>query len=301
MRIRKVGGLVFFILLFFISFIVSAGDYQKIFSIEDPVGDDYGPGTYLYPTDDIFKAEEGLFDITSFSISEKEDTYLLAFEFAKIIDPWQSKFGFSLPFIELYIDNQKGGSSELFRNGSNIRLNPRNPWDILITFNGWWVRAYNPDDREKKADFWNTDENPWDVKQSHVEVKENTIFLELGKEVTGELEGAYLYLLVGSFDPFGPGYYRNVGNNYSKWEFAELDTSDLQYAPRVIDLILPNGRIQSTVLSNFSEDYPLIYPLKITMNDRFIPYIKVIIPLMFLLILLIIMVYKKPWISHNNK
>jgi carbohydrate-binding DOMON domain-containing protein len=300
MRIRTVG-LLLFSLLFFLSSMILAGDYQKIFSIEDPVGDDYGPGTYYYPTDDVFKTAKGLFDITSFSISESEEDYLLVFEFSKLTDSWQSKFGFSLPFIEIYIDNQKGGSTGLFRSGSNVRLDSRHPWDLLITLSGWWVRAYKPDAREKEADFWNTDENPWDVKNATVEVEDNRILLYLNKEVTGQLKGSYLYLLVGGFDPFGPGYYRNISNQYSRWSFADPEHEDLGYAPRVIDIILPEGKEQKSVLADFGEDYPLVYPVRITCTKGLFPYLKLLIPIIFLLILLVFIMYKKPLVSHNNK
>ncbi|HLV09710.1 MAG TPA: glucodextranase DOMON-like domain-containing protein [Halanaerobiales bacterium] len=299
-----------FLLLFFLFFLgmnISAEDYQNIISINDPEGDDYGPGTYLYPADDIFKVSEGLFDIVSFSVKESEELYLFEFEFGTLTDPWAGKYGFSLPFIELYIDNQKGGSTSLYREGAGVRLDQKHPWNVLIVLCGWWVRAYTPDDRGVELDFWETDENPWDIESAEVVVDDKVISLSFDKEVTGDLNGAYLYLLVGGYDPFGPGYYRGVGSEISRWNFADLSNRDLRYAPRVIDLILPSNRKQEDVLSDFSDDYPIIYPVRLgtggflqIIRDYSI-YILISLFIIFLLILLVYIMHKRPLISHNNR
>ncbi|HAH97520.1 MAG TPA: hypothetical protein DCL69_11575, partial [Firmicutes bacterium] len=47
---------------------VSAADGQArvYFEMEDPSGDDYGPGTYLYPQNESFSPYSGLFDLIRF-------------------------------------------------------------------------------------------------------------------------------------------------------------------------------------------------------------------------------------------
>ncbi len=270
MKIIFLGCLIIIINLF--SSLVAAGDDGGLFfSIDDPSGDDFGPGTYRYPTNKAFQGE-GLFDINRFSIKEEGDLYIFRFSFQNLTDPWKSKYGFSLPLIQLYIDNTEGGSVELFREGANVRLDAKAPWDRLLTISGWWVRLYHPEDRNKDDDFWTAQQNPWDVEEASVQVEANTIRLALKKDLIGPLKGASLFLLVGGFDPFGPDYYRNISQEAPYWNFQDQSNNDLKYAPRVIDLILPGPRKQQTVLARYSEDYPLVYPFTIKASPLLVAF-----------------------------
>ena len=42
------------------------------FEATDPEGDDYGPGSYLYPQNLAFKPYEGLYDLLKFRVSGDE-------------------------------------------------------------------------------------------------------------------------------------------------------------------------------------------------------------------------------------
>ena len=44
----------------------------QVFEMTDPTGDDNGPGTYVYPTNDVFKP--GVFDLTKFRVIDMERT-----------------------------------------------------------------------------------------------------------------------------------------------------------------------------------------------------------------------------------
>ncbi len=289
--------LILMLLPFFIQ-VTAAAEGNMIFTIEDPVNDDYGPGTYSYPTHEIFQGD-GLFDITNFSIYDEDSDYLLSFEFSRLTDPWQSKFNFSLPLIQLYIDNQKGGSTQLFKEGANVKLDPGHPWNVLLKISGWWVRVFSPDDRNQEIDFWDVEENPWDVNEARLEVKNNNILLWIDKELIGPLENSYIYLLVGSFDPFGPDYFRTIDREESSWTFTDSGHENLGKAPRVLDILLPPGLDQTRVLSSFDDDYPLIYPLKIkdsgAINYFYTPYLSLI------MVIIIFLVMNKKKFFRDNK
>jgi carbohydrate-binding DOMON domain-containing protein len=87
-------------------------------SFSDPKGDDNGPGTYVYPTDPVYK--KGSFDLTDVSIKDKGDTLEIVLGVAASIeDPWNSTTwpspgnGFSLQMFQLYVDTDgKAGSGE---------------------------------------------------------------------------------------------------------------------------------------------------------------------------------------------
>ena len=58
--------------------------------IEDPKGDDDGPGTYVYPTDPVYK--KGSFDLTKVEIKDKGDKVQIKVHLkVKVEDPWKSR------------------------------------------------------------------------------------------------------------------------------------------------------------------------------------------------------------------
>ena len=102
------------------------------------------------------------------------------------------------------------------------------------------------------------------IKNCKVEVDNNVIDVELKKDLIGDLANAHMYVLVGSFDPFGYDHFRSIKKSKSSWNFYSQQDIDLNYAPRVIDIILPSGREQREVLGSFENDFCQIYPVKIS-------------------------------------
>jgi carbohydrate-binding DOMON domain-containing protein len=284
--------------------IKSYANTNIILSVDDPAGDDFGPGTYKYPTDKTFYPYKGLFDIIKFKIIRDMDEYVLFFTFKNITDPWEGKFNFSLPLLELYIDNIKGGSVDLFKDGANVRLDPKYPWDKLIKISGWWVRSFVPEDRERNEDdIFNFENNPWDVKDFQLKRRDNTIILTIKKELTGSLENANIYLLVGSFDPFGFDHFRGVENESSSWKFFDSANNNVDYSTRVIDIILPAGKKQEKILRNNKDDYPMIYPLKVEKPNLFNSYVNphIFIFIIISIVSILLMLNNKHKNRHNNK
>jgi len=54
--------------------------------IEDPEGDDYGPGYYTYPTDPVFK--DGDFDLLKFELGLYEGSYTATYTVGNLDDAW---------------------------------------------------------------------------------------------------------------------------------------------------------------------------------------------------------------------
>lgn len=300
MKLSSKVVLCFFVLtIFFFINNLALAEENYILEIDDPLSDDFGPGNYEYPTDDAFN-EEGLFDIKSFSIKTVGEKYRLSFAFSKLNDPWGSKFGFSLPLIELYIGKKEEGITDLYREGANVRLDPDYPWNIMLKISGWWVRAYRPEDINQKEDAWDTENNPADLEDVEVDVKNNRINVFVNQEVIGDLKDAHIYLLVGSYDPFGPDNYRTIKNKYSSWYFTDINNKNLEYAPRVIDIILPEGLDQAEVLADYTDDYPIIEPIKIESKSDKVLYLPYAFFLVFLLALGLFVMNKKSPVSNNN-
>ncbi|MEY3011973.1 MAG: hypothetical protein RIT45_708 [Pseudomonadota bacterium] len=105
---------------------------------KDPKGDDFGPGTYKYPTDPVYA--RGSFDLRSVEIRENDDTVEFRVTVgAQIADPWNSKDwdgnGFSLQFAQIYIDtdHQKGsGFTEPLPGLGGAAFKAEEAWDKVV-------------------------------------------------------------------------------------------------------------------------------------------------------------------------
>jgi len=73
--------------------------------IEDPEGDDYGPGYYTYPTDPVFK--DGDFDLLKFELGLYEGSYTATYTVGNLDNAWGSDNGLSKATYFLFIDNKQ--------------------------------------------------------------------------------------------------------------------------------------------------------------------------------------------------
>ena len=276
--------------LLLFSLVVEAEENSWSYTIRDAVGDDYGPGNYQYPENKIFAPYEGLFDIKKFSIKESGENYILEFEFVKITDPWQSNFGFSLPLIEIYIDNGEGGSTELIEKGANVKLDPDYPWNKMLKLSGWWLLLYdnNIDTDEIVSIDGDVMQSKWQVEDSEVKRKDNLIRVKLPREEIGEMSNSHIQLLVGSFDPFGPGHFRESSDEPSNWKFYTPTLENPTKATRVIDTILPNNLNQEQILATDNDKLPQMAAIKLKKADPKIKYNIVQSPFFYLVLIVFI-------------
>jgi len=281
-------------------------DGNLIFFVVDPAGDDHGPGYYLYPEHAVFQQGKGLFDVVEFKIYEESTYYEFQFEFINLVDVWNSRFGFSLPMIQIYIDNKKGGSIALFEKGAKVTLNPKYPWEKLLKINGWGVSLYVPQDRNKQVvDFTVSGEDvPWVIKDPQIKVEKNWIKLKLKKAKIGPLKGANLFILIGGFDPFGYDYFRGIRAELNSWFFAAEGDHDINYAPRVIDLIVPPKYSQEEMLADYNTGYAQIEPVHIGLDQgveqkAFYIYIVIFLILAILIYFSIKIIEKRLGVSKD--
>jgi alpha-amylase/alpha-mannosidase (GH57 family) len=111
---------------------------EVFLTVDDPTGDDHGPGTYTYPTDPAFLG--GSYDLTRFEAGTEGDDLVLSFEIAGTIqNPWGSPRGLSVQTFDVYIDTDAGagtGARQLIA-GRNAALGPDDGWEYAITVEGW--------------------------------------------------------------------------------------------------------------------------------------------------------------------
>jgi hypothetical protein len=116
---------------------------EVVLEVEDPIGDDHGPGTYSYPTDGVFTA--GSYDISRFQLGTEGEDYVFNFEVvAPIQNPWGSPRGLSIQTFDVYIDTDpgEGTGSRLLIPGRNAALPEGNGWEYAVTIEGWDPAIY---------------------------------------------------------------------------------------------------------------------------------------------------------------
>lgn len=244
--------------LIFIGTAAAETDYDVIFNHRDAEKDDFGPGTYEYPQNEIFQNKGNLFDIRVFTILESDRYYLFRFNFSNLTDPWNAEHEFSLPLIELYIDNDQGGKSSPFYQGANVTFEEDFKWNKFIKLSGWWVRLFTPNSKEK--DVFNLNEisaeDPYQAETAEVTAENNTIDLKIAKSELGLLDNSKLVLLIGSFDPFGYDHFRSFTDEKSSWQIYAETELDINKIPRVMDILVPEGRSQREILTEEFAEIP---------------------------------------------
>ena len=246
-------------LLFFTS-AVNAESSKVIFNHLDGIGDDYGPGGYSYPQNKIFQDKGHLFDIKSLTIFENKSEFIFRFSFSHLTDPWGAEFSFSLPLIELYIDNDLGGSNQLFQKGANVRFQSDFYWNKFLKISGWWVRVFNPD--SQKENLLNINEltlaEPYSVENLNLSKENNTLYLRVPKTEIVSLENSKILLMIGSFDPFGYDYFRSLSKDKASWQILSTNEVEIKKAPRVLDILVPGGESQKEILSGAIPEVPYL-------------------------------------------
>lgn len=238
-----------------------ANGNRMLFSMDDPLGDDFGPGTYTYPTHHAFSPHEGILDLTCFEVFETSETVDFYFSFALITNPWHAPEGYSHQLIDLYIDCiDRAGRDRPFRDGPRVQFPAESGWDYLIRVVAWdgcrLIRADDPASakgtKQGVSAILLQDGNTIkvSVKRDHFEVEPSPKW--------------QYYCLVGSQDVFGEDEYRPVMREAGPWHFGGAE--DERLAPYVIDLLAPakGHKSQQAQLLSYGDGrntYALLYPV----------------------------------------
>ncbi|MDA8226988.1 MAG: hypothetical protein M0T74_04675 [Desulfitobacterium hafniense] len=218
-----------------------------LFEMEDPSGDDFGPGTYRYPTGAIFAPQKGLLDLIKFKVTADNKFYYFDTTMARISNPWGAPEGFSHPIINIYIDAYPNeGKTETFREGAYVDFDLDHGWEYFIKVTGW----------KKTALYGYKDLTGAPGLKKDIETR----LLEDGKTIRVKVPQAYLanpenwyyYVLVGSLDGAGPDNFRPVMAQTSLWQLG--GGTNTNYDPNVIDLLAPEkgAKTQQAQLGSYS-------------------------------------------------
>ncbi|MEN2999700.1 MAG: glucodextranase DOMON-like domain-containing protein [Acidilobaceae archaeon] len=235
---------------------VARGEERVIFEMQDPEGDDKGPGEYSYPLNAVFK--QGVFDLLSFKVSEAGQIVRFEVTFRSLGgNPWGGPNGFCLQYVHIYLKVREDGRNDTF--GLNVTLAQDSRWNIaLLLAPGWETEAVPKGQRA--AIYY---ENGTSVVQGELfklfaDPARNAIVAEVDKGLLLGLNdtGRWRYVVaVASYDGYGPDRIRPVGVDAQEWVVGggakHAPAVLFNVAPRVMDLLAENAEAQYKMLSSY--------------------------------------------------
>jgi len=230
------------------------GEGVSVLVVKDPESDDFGPGTYTYPTDGVFK--ESVYDVNLFTVRYDTQDLILTFSFvAPIENPWGSPIDFSLQSMDVYIDMDPGagtGARKLLP-GRNAALVEGSGWEFAVWAEGWTSQVVQVDPETLAPKNYTEASSALNI---IVDPAQNAVIIRVPLEFLGEgdpADWAYAAVVLGQegYPAEGVWRVRDIANTSSQWLFGggPLDANHT----RIIELILPvESEIdQAAVLSNY--------------------------------------------------
>jgi len=269
-EMRKIVSILVFIVIFAG---YSLAD-DLIFRLDDPRGDDYGPGDYVYPTNPVFTA--GSFDVTRFEVYENEQDVIFKVYFKnwfstppelQISNTKNLKDMFRTTFflqnIDIYIDKDhkyNSGTTDLIP-GRNAKASSASAWEqaVFVSPQPFLARSEMKRLAKKMADKV--------VIPSYYEVQDNSVEFKIPKKILGQPDGRWGYLIVvtgaewetslfslSNWMRYGSSYVepvltRIVAEDASEWEFGGGDKSGA--ASNIIDMFVGTQESQEEMLGSY--------------------------------------------------
>jgi len=220
--------------------VIQALILASLLTLHDPVGDAFGNGSLLPPTDVVFRTP-GVFDAQLLEVLEATN-FSLRLTMGRLNNPWNLPHGFSLPIIEFYLDTDAEGEHELLP-GSGMSLPPGVTWNYALRLTGESFTVLAPGTEAGQ---------PIDITDSagaRLAVEGDTIIVTTLLPRPARIS---LYGMVGSYDFFDPTGWRPVALEPSAGAFGsptqqvraiDILAEDLESQVRAIETgILPEIR-----------------------------------------------------------
>ncbi|MGD8489409.1 MAG: glucodextranase DOMON-like domain-containing protein [Anaerolineae bacterium] len=216
-----------------------------VLTVQDPEGDDHGPGTYAYPLDPVFGA--GAYDILEFAVAEDDNNLIFRMTFAgPLNNDWGAPNGLGIHTVDVYIDAAEGGERKLLP-GRNAALPEGSGWEFAIWAEGWTPGLYGPPAGESPSPVQLGDSGTLNIAsdpgQSKITIRmsKDVLAQSLGVEASDLDPASWGYLGVvmsqEGYPASGVWRVRDVGPSPEQWRLggAPADTNHT----RIIDVAYP--------------------------------------------------------------
>jgi carbohydrate-binding DOMON domain-containing protein len=110
--------------------LVASAAFAGELVFKDPTGDDNGPGTYTYPTDQVYIP--GSFDLTELKVTwdAKNITFAVSVR-AALHDPWRMGTGFAVQMPFVFVKTGPGGFTDGLP-GMNLKFAEDDAWNYCV-------------------------------------------------------------------------------------------------------------------------------------------------------------------------
>jgi len=220
---------------------------QIIFNWPDSAGDDYGPGTYVYPSS--YEFISGVFDMLNFTASKLDDADMFKIRFAAIGDnPWNGPYGFCIQFVHIYIDKDRvDGSGRTDTLGARLNVSSSDGWEVALSIGGGFTGG-------NLITFANGTTVSGDMT---IELEgDDTVVARVPISRIGEINETWRYVVLSlSWDGYSPNNIRGVGAGNPQAYLGGGADSDAVIAgvqPYTYDILVPEGKNQTDVLKSYS-------------------------------------------------
>lgn len=230
--------------------------------LDDPEGDDKGPGTYLYPTAGDFAPHKGLFDLKRFEVEVNETNVLFRIYLANLGgNRWNGVSGFSFQYIQIYVKTTLDlGELRKDTFGLNVELNPG--WHFAILAIGGWAQSPFPVPQGEYPALWRIDkaaETLTPGKDIYADLRENVIVINVSKNKLLDVENYDKWLFavfVTSYDGYNTAglRVRAVNDTQGPWVIGGGDPDAIKAGvePRVMDLLARTEEDQYNILKGYN-------------------------------------------------
>ena len=180
-----------------------------LLSFSDPPNDATGDGSLRLPTAPVYRSA-GALDLTEFDLLEGEDLGFVL-TFSSLGNPHNLPEGFSLPIVELYIEDKDGGAgvADLLP-GGGMSLPEGETWHYAFQLSGDAVRVYGADASGGYEEISNS-ANP------ELNVEGSALRLETS---LGLPENLNVYGMVGNYSAFSPTGWQALSQQTSPWAYS---------------------------------------------------------------------------------
>ncbi|MCX6031470.1 MAG: glycoside hydrolase [Chloroflexi bacterium] len=224
-----------------------------VLTVEDPEGDDKGPGSYTYPLDPVFPGHA--YDIKTFEVAYDEKNVLFKLTFyGALNNAWGAPNGMGVHTVDIYIDQdgKEGSGQRKLLPGRNAAVSAADAWDLAIWAEGWTPELHKAGSQEpeKVEATWSIAADPG---QRKIIIKVPKKVLAQSRDSGSDKPETWKYLAVvlsqEGYPASGVWRVRDVMPASEQWRLggAPADTNHT----RIVDVALPQGADQFKALSTY--------------------------------------------------
>jgi len=226
---------------------------KPLVDVIDATGDDYGPGTYVYPSNAVFVP--GSFDIQRFSVYSTKENVIFQVRLGSITNPWNSPVGLSLQILDVYIDSDPGKGRKALLPGRGAYVEEGSRWDYAVTVDGWEQSVYAGSSSGEPVKIG--------APQVKVNEVERTVNIYIPKQLVSfdASKAGYLCVVMGQDGYAPPSMWkvRSVQSQATEWQFGGAKPG--YSAPNIIDIALPQQYDQRKILGTYQYGKQVEIPL----------------------------------------